>query len=88
MAERAVLDRAGRVVIPKSLRRQLRLEPGDAVSIEAEADRLMLKPIRPAVGLKKKRGVWVYYPDQDAGSDSQELLEREREKRIRELARR
>ena len=85
MTVTVTLDRAGRLVIPKAVRRQLRLEPGDALALESQTDQLTLKPIRPAVGLKKECGVWVYRSEQAQKFSASELVEQDREKRIRDL---
>jgi AbrB family looped-hinge helix DNA binding protein len=85
MAVKLTLDKAGRLVIPKAVRRQLRLEPGDALALESQTDQLTLKPIRPAVGLKKEYGVWVYRSEQAQKFSASELVEQDRERRIREL---
>ncbi len=54
------LDRAGRVVIPKTLRDELHLEPGDTLELESEGERVTLRPVRSASPLRKERGVWVF----------------------------
>jgi AbrB family looped-hinge helix DNA binding protein len=54
------LDKAGRVVIPKTLRDELRLEPGDSLELESEGERVTLRPVRSASPLRKERGVWVF----------------------------
>jgi AbrB family looped-hinge helix DNA binding protein len=54
------LDKAGRVVIPKTLRDELRLEPGDSLELESEGERVTLSPVRSASPLSRKRGVWVF----------------------------
>ena len=54
------LDKAGRVVIPKTLRDELNLEPGDALALESEGDRVTLRPVRSSTRLRKERGVWVF----------------------------
>ncbi len=54
------IDKAGRVVLPKSLRDELRLEPGDRLELESEGDKVMLRPLRSSSPLKKERGVWVF----------------------------
>ncbi len=54
------LDKAGRVVIPKTLRDELNLEPGDALTLESEGDRVTLRPVRSSTPLRKERGVWVF----------------------------
>lgn len=80
------IDKAGRVVIPKSVRKALRLEPGDTLSLESRGDEMItLKPLRPSVGLKKEHGVWVYHSGQAPVLTTLELVERDRDSRIREL---
>jgi AbrB family looped-hinge helix DNA binding protein len=54
------LDRAGRVVLPKPLREQMRLGPGDELEVVSEGEQITLRPVRPQVQLKKEHGVWVY----------------------------
>lgn len=41
-----VMDRAGRVVIPKSLRKELQLKPGDTLKLETTGDHITLFPER------------------------------------------
>lgn len=60
MSGNVTLDKAGRVVIPKEVRDQLRLEPGDSLALESAEDRLTLRPVRPASPLRKEHGVWVF----------------------------
>jgi AbrB family looped-hinge helix DNA binding protein len=81
------LDRAGRVVIPRALRRQLRLDPGDTLALETHGEQMTLKPVRQAVGLQKEMGVWVYRSAQAEVDPAQGLVDRDREARIRELGR-
>ena len=60
MTAKITLDKAGRVVIPKTLRQELHLGPGDALRLESEGGLITLRPLRPEALLKKERGVWVY----------------------------
>ena len=53
-----VLDKAGRVVIPKPLRDELRLGAGDTMQLESAGERITLRPL--SATLRKERGVWVY----------------------------
>jgi len=60
MTTTVTLDRAGRVVIPKSLREELRLEPGDQLELESEGERVTMRPMRASSPLRKEHGVWVF----------------------------
>jgi AbrB family looped-hinge helix DNA binding protein len=82
MSSRLVLDRAGRVVIPKALREKLRLEPGDALEMESVGEQIMLRPVRGTGPLTKEHGVWVFRTGQPLPSSAtDDLLQRIREKR-------
>ena len=54
------LDKAGRVVIPKTVRDELHLEAGDTLELESHADKVTLRPVRSSSPLRKERGVWVF----------------------------
>ena len=77
------LDKAGRVVLPKRLRQQLHLAPGDTLELESEGERVTLRPVRPQALLRKEHGVWVYQGE-PADVSIPDLVDREREKRVRE----
>ena len=57
---RLTLDKASRIVLPKPLHDELRLEPGDALEIESSGEDITLRPVRGQAQLRKKHGVWVY----------------------------
>jgi AbrB family looped-hinge helix DNA binding protein len=80
------LDKAGRVVLPKPVREQMHLAPGDTLQLETEGERITLRPLRPQATLKKERGIWVYQGEATETSIP-ELIDRERDKRLRELMR-
>jgi AbrB family looped-hinge helix DNA binding protein len=54
------LDKAGRVVLPKSLRDELHLETGDTLELNSEGENVTLRPMRSKSPLHKKEGVWVF----------------------------
>jgi AbrB family looped-hinge helix DNA binding protein len=54
------IDKAGRFVLPKTVRDAHQLQPGDALEIENLQDRIVLRPRRGAKGLHKKQGIWVF----------------------------
>jgi AbrB family looped-hinge helix DNA binding protein len=64
MQTRLVIDKAGRVVIPKPLREELHLEPGDTLEMESEGERIMLRPVRGTGPLSKEHGIWVFHSGQ------------------------
>jgi AbrB family looped-hinge helix DNA binding protein len=85
MTTKLILDRAGRVLIPKALRQEWRLGPGDTLQLDTQGeDIITLRPVRPAALLKKEHGVWVYQGGATSAPISA-LIDREREKRLREL---
>ena len=84
MTAKLTLDRAGRLVIPKILRQELRLGPGDTLQLESDGDQITLRPFRPEALLKKECGVWVYHGEPTKASIP-DLIDRLREKRLREL---
>ena len=84
MTTTLTLDRAGRVLIPKTLRQEWKLGPGDTLQLDSEGEQITLRPMRPKALLKKEHGVWVYQGEL-TGASIPGLIDREREKRLREL---
>jgi len=86
MGTTVTLDKAGRVVIPKTLRDELRLIPGDTLALESDGDLLMLRPVRSSSPLRKKRGIWVFHGDRKiSAAETERALENVRQGRDREL---
>lgn len=84
MTTKLTLDRAGRVLIPKRLRQELRLGAGDVLQLESEGEQITLRPDRAKALLKKEHGVWVYQGDAVQAS-LPGVIDHEREKRLRNL---
>jgi len=61
---RLIIDKAGRVVIPKPLREELHLEPGDSLEMESAGERITLRPVRGTGSMTKEQGVWVFHSGQ------------------------
>jgi AbrB family looped-hinge helix DNA binding protein len=61
MGSRLIIDKAGRVVIPKPLREELHLEPGDSLELENIGEQITLRPVRGTGPLTKEQGVWVFH---------------------------
>jgi AbrB family looped-hinge helix DNA binding protein len=82
MNTRLTIDKAGRVVIPKPLREELHLEPGDSLEMESAGDQITLRPVRGTGPLTKKHGVWVFHSGQPLpASATDEMLQLIREER-------
>jgi AbrB family looped-hinge helix DNA binding protein len=60
MTGRLTLDKAGRIVLPKILRDEMRLQAGDTLEIESSTNEITLRPTRGHAQLRKKHGIWVY----------------------------
>jgi AbrB family looped-hinge helix DNA binding protein len=60
MTTTLTLDKAGRVVLPKPVRDEMQLRPGDSLELESTEDRIVLRPRRGGSGLHKKQGIWVF----------------------------
>jgi AbrB family looped-hinge helix DNA binding protein len=84
MTTKLTLDQAGRVLIPRALRQELHLGPGDALQLDSQGEEITLRPVRPQASVKKEKGVWVYQGEASQASIL-DVIDREREKRIREL---
>jgi len=48
------------VVLPKALRDELHLSPGDTLDIRVQGEQMTLSPRRATPPLQKERGVWVF----------------------------
>jgi AbrB family looped-hinge helix DNA binding protein len=83
MKSRLVIDKAGRVVIPKPLREELQLEPGDTLEMESTGEQITLRPVRGTGPLTKEHGIWVFHSGQplpaSATDDMLDLLREERD---------
>lgn len=81
------MDRAGRVLIPKALRDEWKLAPGDTLVLEGTPEQATLKPDKEQGVLKKKKGIWVFYGEPVSAAEAEGALDRMREERIRDLLR-
>ena len=86
MTTTVTLDKAGRVVIPKTLRDELRIEAGDKLELETEGERVTLRPIRSSPRLRKEHGIWVMHTGQKiTQADTNKVLQDIREQRSRDF---
>jgi AbrB family looped-hinge helix DNA binding protein len=85
MTAKLTLDKGGRVVLPKPLRDELLLAPGDTLELETQGERITLRPVRGAMPLRKERGVWVYRTGRPlSAATTDETLGQIREERDRQ----
>ena len=82
MNARLIIDKAGRIVIPKALRDELHLKAGDSLEMESTGEQITLRPMRGTWPLTREHGVWVFRSGRPlAASAADELLQRIREDR-------
>ncbi len=85
MNKEVTVDKAGRIVLPKPVREELQLVPGDRLEIESSGETLTLRPVRAAAPLTKKNGIWVYRTGEPiSGAEVEEILGRVRRERDEE----
>ena len=53
MNTRLIIDKAGRVALPKPLEGKLHLEPDDALEMDSVGEQITLRPVRGAGSLSK-----------------------------------
>jgi AbrB family looped-hinge helix DNA binding protein len=84
---KVTLDSAGRVVLPKTLRDELHLSPGDTLDLTVKGDEVTLRPRRGATPLQKERGVWVFRTGEPlSAGETEETLRNIRAQRQRRNA--
>ena len=88
MDAKVTLDKAGRVVLPKILRDELRLNPGDTLELTVEGEQMTLRPQRATSPLQKERGVWVFRSGEKlSAAETRETVRKIREQRSQANAR-
>ena len=82
MTAQLTVDSAGRIALPKPLRKELDIGPRDLLELENVGERITLRPIRGTAPIAKEKGVWVFRAGQPlAASVTDNLLEQIREER-------
>ena len=73
---RVTIDKAGRLVIPIQLRRQLGVTAGAKLEATAEGGRLVIEPTEHAVTLVEEEGLLVAaFPDPEAQLTDSDVLQ-------------
>jgi AbrB family looped-hinge helix DNA binding protein len=84
MATTLTVDKAGRIILPKPLRDQLQLAPGDSLELKHTDSQIVLRPIRKQAPVRKKHGIWVLSANghRTTVEDVNEVIRQVREERI------
>ncbi len=85
MHGRITIDKAGRLVLPKRNRDAFHLRPGDALELEQQGDRIILSAVQARPTLEQEQGVWVYRSGRRVDASITDLIDSDRENRLREL---
>lgn len=81
---RLIIDEAGRVVIPKPVRDEMHLNPGDLVEMENSGREITLRPVQTTGTLTQREGVWVLHAGQELSADDvNQVVDSLREERDR-----
>ena len=81
------IDKAGRIVIPRNIRRELQLEAGDSLALEAEGERATIWPLRGGGAMRKELGVWVFHGRKPLSlEDANRIVRETRERRDQHVA--
>jgi AbrB family looped-hinge helix DNA binding protein len=84
MVTTLTLDKAGRVVLPKPVRDELQVGPGDSLELESSEEHVILRPVRGNGRIYKKQGVWVFDSGEPLDADVvNKTLRKVREERDR-----
>ena len=83
---KVTIDAAGRIVVPKPLRDQLRLREGSALEIEIIGSSLVVQPVTQSAAIVLQDGLLVYVGDVPNRLPVQNLVEGLREERLDEFA--
>lgn len=78
------LDRFGRMVLPKALREELGLQPGDALEAECQKDAIVLRPQARSDGVRREGRLLVFVGK--AVGDLPGAAARMREERLNRVA--
>lgn len=81
----ANVDKFGRVVIPKALRDGMGIEPGDALQIERDGEKIVLKLLEEEGQIVDKQGVMVFRCT--AAGDLAAVVDKHRRDRILKIGR-
>jgi AbrB family looped-hinge helix DNA binding protein len=76
------IDKAGRIVVPKTLRERLGFKPDTELEAVEQPDGVLLKRVGQQPSMVKVDGLWVHQGRAEPGANWHGLLEDVREERI------
>jgi len=79
------MDKSGRIVVPKPLRRRLGSERGGELEAIEQPEGLLLRPVKAKPTMVRVGGVWIHQGVADPGSDWDRVVDDAREERIRDI---
>jgi AbrB family looped-hinge helix DNA binding protein len=78
---RITIDKAGRIVVPKTLRERYNLQPGTSIEMEPVADGIHLKAANREPSLVRKEGLLVHHGTDVVDLDVADFIKKERSRR-------
>jgi AbrB family looped-hinge helix DNA binding protein len=79
------IDKAGRIVIPKSLRERLGFTPETELEAIEQPEGVLLKRVEIRPSMVKVEGLWVHQGSPEPGANWERVLEDVREDRIKSI---
>ena len=75
------IDRAGRVVLPKSVRTEFHLTPDTELELITSAEGILLRPVAERPSMKQSEGLWVHQGASTSAVDWTQVLDGVRDER-------
>lgn len=83
---KTTIDRAGRLVIPKEIRREARLAPGAALEVRWRDGRIEIEPAPAPVRLQRRGRLLVAVPQKELPKLTPETVEQTRARLLEDRA--
>ena len=75
------IDKVGRLVLPKSVRRQLGITPDTPLELVRKGDGVLLRRVEARPVMQEVDGLWVHQGTPDPSADWADLIDRLRDER-------
>jgi AbrB family looped-hinge helix DNA binding protein len=76
------IDKAGRLVLPKSVRSQWGITPDTALELVHSADGILLRRVAERPSMQQVDGLWVHQGTSTANADWAAVIDNVREERV------